>query len=471
MTLDIDTNSYSSIRLQDIGSHDIIRYKTSFNVENLFINSPDLLGELLVTKAYDFEKPQYIRDILGEAVGHGLILAEGEQHKVQRRDLLPAFAFRHIKNLYPVFWKKARESTRAIENTITNSGNPEININKWASSTSLDIIGVAGMGRDFGAIQDPDNELVQSYMGLSRPSAGDRFLILLCDWIGNVLPGSLLWQIPLPRLLEIKRCRRVIRSVCRDLIRSKREKLEQDKLEDVDILSTALRSRLFTEEGVLHQVMNLLSAGHDTVASTLGWAIYLLSVYPEIQKRLRDEIRQNLPSLDDDTPISSTDIDRLPYLKAVVLETARLYSPLPNTLRVAIRDTSLGGLAIPKHTRIVISPWGTHADPKLWGEDPVKFRPERWLTVENGGFAKTASEASMGGAESNYAYLAFLHGPRSCIGQNFAKAEMACVLANWVGRFEFELKDKTLMDPEKVFVEQLITARAVEDLIVLTKVV
>lgn len=446
-------------------------YKTSFNLEYLFINSPKLLGELLVTKAYDFAKPQYIRDILGEALGHGLILAEGEQHKVQRRDLLPAFSFRHIKDLYPLFWKKGRESAQAIEDTITNSGSPEINISKWCSSTALDIIGAAGMGRDFGAIKDPDNDLVQAYIDLTRPSPVDRLLILLCDYVGNLVPGSYLWKIPLPRVLAVRRGGRLIRSVCRDLIRSKREKLEQDKLKDVDILSTALQSKLFTEEGVLHQVMNLLSAGNDTTASTLGWAIYLLCVYPETQKRLRDEIRQNLPSLDNDSPITSTDVDRLPYLKAVVLETARLYSPLPNTVRVAIRDTSLGGLAIPKDTRIVISPWGTHADPKLWGEDAVRFRPQRWLTIEQGGLAKTASEAAMGGAESNYSYLAFLHGARSCIGQNFAKSEMACVLASWVGRFEFELKDKSLMDPANVFVEHLITARAAEDLIVLARVV
>lgn len=358
-----------------------------------------------------------------------------------------------------------------MEAAITASGSPEINISKWSSRTSLDIIGAAGMGRDFGAIKDPDNELVQAYIDLTRPSSGDRFLTFLCDYVGKLVPGSLMWKVPLPRVLQVKRGGKLIRSVCRDLIRSKREKLEQDKLEDVDILSTVLRSKLFTEEGVLHQVMNLLSAGHDTTASTLGWAIYLLCVYPETQKRLRDEIRQNLPSLHNDTPISSTDVDRLPYLKAVCLETARLYSALPNTMRVASRDTSLGGMHIPKHTRIVISPWGTHADPKLWGEDPVKFRPERWLTVENGGLAKTATEAAMGGADSNYSYLAFLHGPRSCIGQNFAKAEMACVLANWVGRFEFELKDKTLMDPETVFVEQLITARAAHDLVMLAKVV
>ena len=65
----------------------------------------------------------------------------------------------------------------------------------------------------------------------------------------------------------------------------------------------------------------------------------------------------------------------------------------------------------------------------LWGPDPEAFDPERWLGNNNGG------------AESNYSFLTFLHGPRSCIGQAFAKAEFACLLAAVVGRFEFVLEN------------------------------
>ena len=123
----------------------------------------------------------------------------------------------------------------------------------------------------------------------------------------------------------------------------------------MDILSVALESGGFTDENLIDQLMTFLAAGHETTASAMTWATYLLAKHPEVQARLRAEIRENLPSISDTaTTVSSLDIDRLPYLSAFCSEVLRYLSPVPLTVRVAARDTSIQGQFIPQGTQIML---------------------------------------------------------------------------------------------------------------------
>jgi cytochrome P450 len=148
----------------------------------------------------------------------------------------------------------------------------------------------------------------------------------------------------------------------------------------------------------------------------------------------------------------------MPYLQAVSSEILRFYAPVPQTLREAAHDTTILNQFIPKGTRIVIAPWATNRCTKLWGADAQSFNPDRWLY-----------ESTHGGAESKYGFLSFLQGPTGCIGQGFARAELACLLAGWVGSFEFELRDGELMDERNVDVKGGLTARPAGGLYVKAK--
>ena len=228
---------------------------------------------------------------------------------------------------------------------------------------------------------------------------------------------------------------RTIKDVCKSLIKEKRQVLSTSGNKDVDILSVAIQSGGFSTEDLINQLMTFLIAGHETTASSLTWAICMLCQHPEMQTRLRGEVRTHLESsLDRDAKraITPSEIDDLPYLNAICNETLRLFPPVPLTFRVAVEDNMILGQYIPKGTRIVISPWAVNANRELWGDDATEFNPERWMRP---------GTANTGGAESNYSFLTFLHGPRSCIGQGFAKAEMACLLAVWVATFETQLAD------------------------------
>ncbi|PNP50101.1 hypothetical protein THARTR1_09090 [Trichoderma harzianum] len=446
----------------------LIRYYWLLNHERLLITSPKALAEVLVTNNYAFQKPENVRSMLGRVLGYGVLLAEGDEHKRQRRNLMPAFAFRHIKDLYPVFWDKAREVVQAMTTECGKLGEAEFEAGEWASRVTLDIIGVAGLGRDFHAIQDDNSDIVQTYKFLFKPRPPAKLLVFLA----TLVPTWLLQRLPLERNRAIDEAAQTIKSVCRDLIREKREKMMTNKgRTDVDILSVAMESGQFTDENLVDQLMTFLAAGHETTSTALTWAIYELSRSPEMQTRLRNEIREKLPSTDDaEAKITSLDIDHMPYLNAVCNEVLRFFSPVPLTIREAAYDTTIQGVPVKKGTRLTISPFAVNVNPRLWGSDASQFNPDRWISAE-GAADESNKRAASGGAESNYAFLSFLHGPRSCIGMGFAKGEFACLLAAWIGRFEFELVNKEEADLDKIDIRGGVTAKPANGLYVKAKVV
>ncbi|KAK4229991.1 cytochrome P450 4V2 [Podospora fimiseda] len=456
--------------INSIPNNGIIRYLSLFNFERLLITSPEALREVLTTKNYEFQKPSNMRFNLGRILGVGVLLAEGEEHKKQRRDLGPAFKFGHVKNLYPMFWEKSRECVEAMtaeirKNATTTEERPNavIEVGSWASRVTLDIIGVTGLGRDFGAIKDPNNKLNQTYQNIFKPTRQGQIL----GTLQIVLPAPLLDLLPVKRNTDMHSAAHVIRTTCADLIREKKERQASGKPMTLDILSAALDSKAFTDENLVDQLMTFLAAGHETTASAMTWAVYLLARHQDVQSRLRAEIHQHLPSISKEgATISHSDIDNLPYLSAVCNEVLRYYSPVPLTLREAAIDTTIAGHRVPKGTQIMLVPWAVNKSESLWGPDALEFNPERWLPKHPGDI-----KAASGGATSNYAYMTFLHGPRSCIGQQFAKGEFACLVGAWVGRFEFELHNKEEMDETKVEIKGGITARPSKGMYIKTTVV
>lgn len=144
-------------RINNVPNSGLIRYLSIFNSERVIVTSPKALGEVLTTRNYDFAKPFHLRAGLGKILGIGILLAEGDEHKAQRRNLLPAFAFRHVKDLYAGFWEKAREGIEAMTEDVKAGGirykdlpefqkeaGPEqevavIEVGEWASRITLDI--------------------------------------------------------------------------------------------------------------------------------------------------------------------------------------------------------------------------------------------------------------------------------------------------------------------------------------------
>ncbi|KXL48014.1 MAG: hypothetical protein FE78DRAFT_29505 [Acidomyces sp. 'richmondensis'] len=437
--------------IESIPNDGLIRYSVWFQ-ERLLITNPKTLAEVLVTKNYDFVKPYHFRTSLGRILGIGILLAEGDEHKKQRKNLMPAFSYRHIKDLYPVFWTKSRELMQCLSqvsqsdaeasSTMTNVKNdperidPEhacgaIDVGNWVSRATLDIIGISGVGQDFHALKDPNNKLNKTYRTVFEPDRVGRLLQVL----GTFLPIWFLRLLPVQRNKDMADANAYIKQLCRELIGQKRKAMLESKEKsttDIDIVSVALDSGGFSDEDLVNQMMTFLLAGHETTATAMTWAIYLLCKHPDVQNKLRQEVRSHLPSLDQE--ITAADIDGCQYLHAVCTEVLRLWAPVTLTMRVADKDTSINNHFVPKGTTIILAPWAINTSTLLWGPDALEFKPERWLDADG-------RANNRGGADSNYSFLTFLHGPRSCIGQKFSQAEFACILAAWAGRFETEFEE------------------------------
>ncbi|EMF17783.1 cytochrome P450 [Sphaerulina musiva SO2202] len=437
--------------VQNVPNQGLITYSVWFQ-QRVLITTPAALGEVLVTKNYDFVKPWHFRNGLGRILGIGVLLAEGEEHKIQRKNLAPAFAFGHLKrNIVPIFWSKAQElvdclanvSTAAVdkkhvsdtdntnlENAAAEHVHGAVDVGNWTSRATLDIIGLSGMGQDFNALQDPDNKLHQTYKLIFNPGKAGRMLQVLAIF----LPSWLTRNLPIKRNQELNAASAYIKQVCRDLIAKKRTVLAEKGVEDVDILSVALGSGGFQDHELVNQMMTFLIAGHETTATAMIWSLYLLCKHKSIQTTLRAEIRSRIPSLS--SPITAAQIDSCDYLQAFCTEVLRLWPPVSLTLRVADRDTSIQGQFIPRGTTIILAPAAINTCTHLWGKDALEFRPERWLKSNKSQSGNGGEEGKRGGADSNYSFLTFLHGPRSCIGQKFSQYELACLLAAWVGRYD-----------------------------------
>ncbi|QGA14014.1 hypothetical protein EYB26_001666 [Talaromyces marneffei] len=442
----------------------LLRYYVVGNQERLVALSPKAIGDLLVNNSYDFIRPEIARVQLSKVTGEGLLVAEGDVHKVQRKSLMPSFSYRHIKDLYPLFWTKAIQMTNEIEKGIKSSktGEDVIKTSSWASRAMLDIIGLAGFDYDFNTVGNSDNELARRYESMILSPVGlQRIVGFVCLFI---IGFKYYFRIPSPHNKIINDAMRFIRGTALEHLIKKKKRLQEDTENvDVDILSVAMRNGSFTDELLVDQMITFLGAGHETTASAFQWAVYVLSKYPEIQTRLREELRKSLPNIplgeltdikeikDESgnvkaafselfTSIDGNNNTNIPYLWAFINEVLRFHPSAPFTSRQALRDTTLGGHFIPKGTQILISPEITNKDTDLWGPDAETFNLDRWLNIDTA-TNKATSYNNSGGARSNYANMTFIHGPRACIGQGFARAELAIFVAVFVYRFEFELKD------------------------------
>ena len=153
---------------------------------------------------------------------------------------------------------------------------------------------------------------------------------------------------------------------------------------------------------IRNNLLTFISAGHETTALALTWTFYLLSLHPEIEQRVKQEIAE-------------VHIESLVYTNQVLQEAMRLYRPAALIVRAALRDVELGNEHIKAGTTIYVPVYAIHRHERLW-RDPDRFDPSR--------FDPRAVEA-----RDRYAYLPFGAGPRICIGQNFAQTEATVVLA------------------------------------------
>ncbi|KAF8972060.1 cytochrome P450 [Flammula alnicola] len=423
------------------------RVPGGFGSSRIVICDPKANAHFYSKETFGYVQTKLSRVFIENLFGRGLLWAEGESHRRQRKALSPAFSNAAIRKLTPVFYDAAYKMKAIWDSTLdAASGDAVIDVQIWMNHISLDAVGIAGFGHDFHALDGKDSAVVEVFESFG--SGDTSFLSHFVFLMGPVLP--ILQNLPTKQNRTFKRLRSTMGDIADELLaRNRKEKEGKALTEEKSIIGLLIKAETtssslgMSQEEILAQVNVLLLAGYETTSISLTWALIELCREPEKQQKLRDELSQfvgNDPSFDQ----LSTG---LPYLDAIAQEVLRLHPPVMETTRVAAEDdimpfsapiTTTAGdqvssLVINKGT-IITSPirYMNRAE-AFWGPNAKEFEPERWLDA--GGFLKAKE------IQGHRHILTFSDGPRTCLGKSFALAEFKAVLSVLIRHYTFELPD------------------------------
>jgi len=281
-------------------------------------------------------------------------------------------------------------------------------------------------------VADPVPRLREAY---ERLDLGDfeRVRPALERQVGSIDLKRLLWDRPWSPHRQPEAVVQACRNIRRHLGAMLDARLATPGLDD--IAGAVLEARdtdtgaPFTREELIDQLGVFFLAGHETTASSLTWAFFILSQRPDVVARLRAEVAQVVG----DGPVRLEHTKRLPTVRNVFREVLRLYPPITFLPRVAARDTAIGDRRVPRGTMLMIAPWSIHRHERLWPA-PDRFDPDRFLPEREA-------------AQAPGSYLPFGAGPRVCVGAAFATIETALILARLVRRFDFAASDPAAVRP------------------------
>ena len=377
----------------------------------VLLNSPDLIRSFLLDHARDYDKGTYLHRAFDPFARRGLFVSEGELHRTQRKLVAPLFQPRRVAGYADTIVAHADRLGSSL-----------------AEGQTLDL---APALADLGMIVVTDVLLGTDVPG--EPDELREAVDVVLGWLGHALTGVVpvpLW-VPTPRNRRANRARAMLHQRLGGLIASRRASAAARG----DLLSALLlahdeEGRGMDDEQIYDEVLTAFIAGHETMANALAWTFALLTRHPDCYDRLQREVDGALagraPTL--------ADLPRLPYALQVFKEAMRLYPPAPAVVRIALRDTALGGYPIRKGTAVLVSLYVLHRraedfpDPERF--DPDRFSPERERQLPR------------------YAYLPFGAGHRTCIGSHFALLEGHLIVATLAARVRFEALGAAPLAPE-----------------------
>ncbi|CCL99011.1 uncharacterized protein FIBRA_01019 [Fibroporia radiculosa] len=400
-------------------------------------------------ETFGYMQTELTKRSIENIVGKGILWAEGESHKRQRKALSPAFSNAAIRRLTPVFYDSAYK-TKAAWDTLIQSGSEDwaiIEVQNWMNNVSLDSVGIAGFSYDFGTLHGKYSAVADSFasFGTLKPTLLGAVTFI----VGLALP--ILTKIPTDFRILVKRLNASMGEIADELLANMRKESEGEvKTEDKSIIGLLIKAEgsdaelRLSQEEVMAQMKTLILAGYETTSVSLTWALIELCKKPELQTKLREELLQfssNDPSWDQL-------INNLPFLDAVFHEVLRLHPPVGETTRMASSDdiiplstplrtpsgTIVDRIAIPKGQVVTVPIHSMNRSCEFWGADAKEFDPERWLRPD--GLPKRAQEI-----QGHKHLLSFVDGPRICLGRGFAQAEFKAVLSVLIRNYVFEFRD------------------------------
>ena len=338
-------------------------------------------------------------------LGNGLPLIDGDFWLRERRLLQPAF---HRERLAALTTTASSVIDSFIQKWDRNAQNSQpLDLDEEMMRLTLTVIIKAMFSADM------DNKIE----ALSHAfNVASKFML----WRSQQMWAPPL-SVPIPRNVEYNRAFKVLNDTIYPLIADARKSPKDDLLGMLLAMRDEETGEGMTDLQARDEVVTIFFAGHETTAASMAWAFYLLSEHPEVEERIRDELKTllngRIPTF--------TDLPKLAYTQRVINEVLRLYPAAYLFAREAVTEDVIDGYPIPPKTLIFITPFITHRDPKYW-PDPERFDPDRF----------TPEQVS---SRPRHVYYPFGEGPHVCIGNNFALMEMQLIIAIALQRFRLRL--------------------------------
>ncbi|KAJ7336312.1 cytochrome P450 [Mycena albidolilacea] len=417
----------------------------------------------------------------------GVYLNAGEQHKKQRKMLNPVFSAAHLRQMVPIFFGVGKRLRGALESRVQNGpkevSRPFNHPQLWMTRTALELVGQAGLGYSFDPLDTDEippyiQSVKQMQVTSHKMALAARYILPWAVTIGSPkFRRFIVGIVPWKNLHDVRDILDTLYSTAVHIYNSKKAALEAgDEAVSSQIangkdihqhFNNASLSERLSEDEIIGQLKcvcispttdsGVTSAMHPTVAyhdlpatsSALSRTLHLLAQYPDVQEKLRQEIRS---AQQEGADISYDQLNSMVYLDAICRETLRLYPPLsfiPRTTRkdvalttstpvTTVDGSTVTEVPVPAGTEIFVSILASNRNPAIWGPDSFEWKPERWLSS----LSQSVADAHVPGIYSNL--MTFNGGGRACIGFKFSQLEMKVVLCLLVERFKFSLSDKDI---------------------------
>jgi cytochrome P450 len=360
---------------------------------------PEHVRYVLVENPRKFSNRGFLREDEGSA-NEGLLTIDGEKHRQQRRAVQPAFHKKQVEGYATTIDEYTQEMLK------TWQMGDQVDLSRAMQELTLRIVSKCLFSIDL-------SRQLQVLSGVFN------------DMIGS--PGTIVEDVlniridnPITGYGRRMAATRQLDMLIYTMIAQRRN--DEDEYNDVLSMLMSAPSggepaTKLTDKQIHDHIVTFLAAGHETTANALVWTFYLLSQYPDVRKKLQEELGTVLggrkPSLGD--------LPKLSYLDWVLSESMRLYPPAWMQARFVAQECEIDGVRLPVGTFVIMSQWVIHRLPEIWG-DPEVFRPERWDPAND-------QQIPPG------AYFPFGGGPRICIGMPFAQMEAKLILANMLQNY------------------------------------
>ncbi|MBZ8119078.1 cytochrome P450 [Roseovarius sp. LXJ103] len=384
-------------------------FRTPF-FRSYLCNQPALVDLVLKERPDDFPKSDRVREGLTPLLGNSVFVTNGEEWKRQRRIIDPAFEGGRLRDVFPAMRAAGQGAVARMAHLA--DGSPR-EIESETSHVAADVI-----FRTLFSIPI-ENEIAGRVFEEFREHQRTQPVVN----IAALIPFPR-WM-PRPYRKRTKQTAAVIRGLIRQLTSERMAEIKTGTAPDdlaTKIMTTPdpVDGKVFETEEMVDQVAIFFLAGHETSASALAWALYLLALYPEWQ----DKVAAEAQGFGSEGP-DFKDMSKLATVRDVFRETLRLYPPVPMMVRETAQPERFRDRDVPKGAQIVLSPWHQHRHERIW-DAPDAFDPARFAT-ENG----------RAGLRS--AYMPFSAGQRVCTGAGFAMIEGVLLLAMLVRAYRFEI--------------------------------